>query len=98
MTHCYLFARGAVRPQKRLPGALSVLDSIFEVLQIKQDWRNKCSYQWFNPWILYKVQRNHHPYPPKHLGESEISQHLWKPGQREVVHGIVRKLNPGPLH
>lgn len=40
---------------------------------------------------------NHFP-APNHLCESGINQHHWKPGKRNVVHGIVRKLDPGPLH
>lgn len=34
---------------------------------------------------------------PNHLCESGINQHHWKPGQRNGEHGIVRKLDPGPL-
>lgn len=34
---------------------------------------------------------------PDHLCESGINQHHWKLGQRNVVHVIIRKLDPGPL-
>lgn len=34
---------------------------------------------------------------PNHLCESGINQHHWKPGQRKVVHDIVRRWDPGPV-